>query len=100
MKTTLIMLGLASGLSMAPLLQAEPVVVETPGHVTVRTGVWTTVPDEYDGDYYTHEHHYYYGGKHELGDFEYEGRHYPERYEHEGKWLYGGKWEHHARKEK
>lgn len=99
MKTKLILMCLAGGLTMAPLLKAEPAVVVTPGSsTTVTAGVWTTVPEDYDGDYYVHQNHYYYGGKHEVGEFEWEGHHYKDRYEHEGKWVYGGKWEHHARK--
>jgi hypothetical protein len=99
MKTKMILMCLAGGLAMAPLLKAEPPVV-VPGSttVTVHTGVWTTVPDDYDGDYYLYNKHFYHGGKHEEGDFEFEGKHYKDRYEHEGKWIYGGKWEHHDRK--
>ncbi|EDY22276.1 hypothetical protein CfE428DRAFT_0401 [Chthoniobacter flavus Ellin428] len=91
MKTKLILLCLAAGLTTAPLLKAEP-------HITVTTGVWTNVPDDYDGDYYFYNKHYYHGGKHEAGDFEWEGHHYKDRYEHEGKWIYGGEWKHHDRK--
>ena len=79
---------------MTPLLKAEPRV-----GVTVTTGgTWTTVPDDYDGDYYFYNKQYYHGGKHEIGDYEWEGRHYKDRYEHEGKWIYGGEWKHHDRK--
>jgi hypothetical protein len=101
MQTKLILMCLAGGLTMAPLLKAEPPVVVIPGSTTtttVTTGVWRTVPEEYDGDYYTYNNQYYYGGKRETGDFESEGRHYTDRYQHEGKWIYGGKWEHHERK--
>lgn len=92
------MMCLAGGLTMAPLLKAEPPIVVTIPGVTVSTGVWTTVPEDYDGDYYIHENHYYYGGKHEVGDFDWENHHYQDRYYHDGKWIYGGKLEHHARK--
>jgi hypothetical protein len=99
MKSKLILMCLAGGLTMAPLLQAEPIVVLPGSTITVTThGVWTTVPDEYDGDYYTYNNHHYYGGKRETGDFEFEGRHYTDRYQHEGKWIYGGEWKHHDRK--
>ena len=95
MKSKLILMCLAAGLTMAPMLKAEPLHTT----VTVTThGVWTTVPDDYDGDYYYHNKQYYYGGKREIGDFEWEGRHYKDRYEHEGKWIYGGEWKHHDRK--
>ena len=101
MSTKLILMCLAGGLTMAPILKAEPPIVVAPGTTTTTTvtgGVWTTVPDDYDGDYYIYNKQYYHGGKHEVGDFEWEGRHYKDRYEHEGKWIYGGKWEHHDRK--
>lgn len=102
MKTRLILMCLAGGLTMAPLLKAEPPIVVAPGTstttTTTTTGVWTAVPDDYDGDYYFHNKQYYHGGKRETGDFEWEGRHYTDRYEHEGKWLYGGDWKHHDRK--
>jgi hypothetical protein len=92
MKTKLILMCLAGGLLMSPLLKAEPpVVVVTPG-------VWETVPEDYNGEYYTYNKHYYYGGTHESGEFESEGQHYKDRYQHEGKWIYGGKWEHHDHK--
>jgi len=96
---------IAGGLALAPLLKAEPPVVVEPGRTTTTTttvtgpGVWTTVPDDYEGDYYIYQDHYYHGGKFERGDFTWEGKHYPGRYFHDGKWIYGGKWEHHARKE-
>lgn len=93
MKTKLILMCLAAGLTTAPLLKAEPHTT-----TTVTTGVWTKVPDDYVGDYYFYNNQYYYGGKHETGDFEWEGHRYKDRYEHEGKWIYGGKWEHHDRK--
>jgi hypothetical protein len=92
MKTKLMLMCLAGGLIMSPLLKAEPPVV------IVKPGIWETVPEDYNGDYYTYDRHYYYGGKHETGDFEWEGRHYQDRYQHEGKWIYGGKWEHHDHK--
>ena len=99
MKTKLILMCLASGLTLSPLLQAEPQIVVTPGGTTIVThGVWTTVPEDYDGDYYFHNKQYYYGGKRESGDFEWEGRHYTDRYQHDGKWIYGGEWKHHDRK--
>ena len=94
MKTKLILMCLMGGLTTAPLLIAEP-----PRVTIVTPGFWQTVPDDYDGHYYSHNNRYYYGGKHEEGDFEWEGKHYPHRYEHEGKWIYGGKWERHVRKE-
>jgi hypothetical protein len=90
---------------MAPLLRAEPPVVVTPGTTTTtittveKPGMWITVPDDYDGYYFLYNDHYYHGGKYETGDFVWEGRHYRDRYMHDGKWIYGGKWEHHARKE-
>lgn len=98
MKTNLILMCLAGGLTLAPLVKADTKVVVTPGSTTISAGVWTTVPDDYDGDYYVHENHFYHGGRHEVGDFEWQGKHYKDRYEHEGKWVYGGKWEHHASK--
>jgi len=99
MKTKLILTCLAGGLIMAPVLKAEPPPI-VPGATTttVTSQVWTTVPEEYDGDYYTYNNQYYHGGRHESGAFEWEGRPYTDRYEHEGKWIYGGKWEHHGRK--
>jgi len=100
MKLQLTLFCLAGGLAMAPLLKADPTIVVTPGGThTVTSGVWTTVPDDYDGDYYLYNNHYYHGGKHEVGDFEWEGRRYKDRYMHDGKWIYGGKWDHHVRKE-
>jgi hypothetical protein len=98
MKTKLILMCLAGGLTMAPLLKAEPPVVVPGATITVERGVWTTVPEDYDGDYYFYNKHYYHGGKHESGEFTWEGRHYTDRYEHEGKWIYGGEWKHHDRK--
>src|SRR3954468_7423902 len=104
MKSKIILsLSVAAGLTAIPMLRAEPPVVVTPGTTTtttVRTGVWTTVPDDYDGAYYLYNKQYYYGGKHEVGDFDWEGHHYSDRYFHDGKWIYGGKWEHHGRKER
>jgi hypothetical protein len=101
MRTKLILMCLAGGLTMAPLLKAEPPVV-VPGTTTTTTtttsGEWTTVPEDYDGDYYIYNKHYYHGGKHEAGNFDWEGKHYTDRYEHEGKWIYGGEWKHHDRK--
>ena len=94
MKTTLILLCLAAGLTTAPLLKAEP---QTTTTTTVTSGTWTEVPKDYDGDYYFYNKQYYHGGKHETGDFEWEGKHYKDRYEHEGKWIYGGEWKHHDR---
>jgi hypothetical protein len=98
MKSKLFLMCLAGGLTMTSLVKADPAVVVTPGHTTVTTGVWTTVPDDYDGDYYLYNKRYYYGGKHEVGDFKWEGRSYKDRYMHDGKWIYGGDWEHHTRK--
>lgn len=101
MKTKLILMCVAGAMTLAPMLRAEPAVVVTPGSTTTTTvtrGVWTTVPHDYEGDTYLYNKQYYYGGRHEEGDFEWEGRHYKDRYEHEGKWIYGGKWEHHDRK--
>jgi hypothetical protein len=98
MKTKLLLMCLAGGLTMAPLLKAEPPIAPGTSTTITTRGVWTTVPDDYEGDYYFHNKQYYYGGKHELGDFESEGRHYQDRYEHEGKYLYGGEWKHHDRK--
>jgi len=98
MKTKLIMMCLAGGLTMAPLLQAEPAGTTTTTTTVTTPGVWTTVPEDYEGDYYFHNNQYYYGGKRETGDFEFEGRHYTDRYQHEGKWIYGGEWKHHDRK--
>ncbi len=98
MKTNLILICLAGSLATAPLLKADTHVTVSPGSINVTTGVWTTVPEDYDGDYYFHDGHYYHGGRHEVGEFEWNGAHYKDRYEHEGKWVYGGKWEHHARK--
>jgi len=105
MKTKLLLMTLSAGLAVAPLMKAEPpAVVVTPGTstttttTTTGTGVWTTVPDDYEGEYFIYNNQYYHGGKYEKGDFVWEGKHYPERYYHDGKWMYGGKWEHHARK--
>jgi hypothetical protein len=99
MKTNLILMCLAAGLTTAPLLKAEPVAPgSTTTTTTTTTGVWTTVPDDYDGDYYIYNKQYYHGGKRETGDFTWEGRHYTDRYQHDGKWLYGGEWKHHDRK--
>ena len=99
MKAKLILMCLAGGLAMAPLLKAEPPIQVIPGATTTTTTeVWKSVPDDYDGDYYIYQNQYYHGGKHETGDFEWEGRHYQDRYEHEGKWIYGGEWKHHDRK--
>jgi len=102
MQNKLLLMCVAGGLSLAPLLQAEPAVVVTPGSTTttttITTGVWKAVPEDYEGDYYNYNNQYYYGGKRETGDFEWEGHHYTDRYQHEGKWIYGGKWEHHGRK--
>jgi hypothetical protein len=95
---TVLLMAFIAGAAQLPLRAAPPVIVE-PGGVTVTTGVWTTVPDDYDGDYYIYNDRYYHGGKFERGDFVWEGRHYPDRYMHDGKWIYGGKWEHHSRKE-
>ncbi len=92
MKTKLILLFLAAGLTTAPLLKAEPQIT-----TTVTSSEWTNVPDDYDGDYYFYNKKYYHGGRHEAGDFEWEGKHYKDRYEHEGKWIYGGEWKHHDR---
>ena len=94
------------GLSVAPLLKAEPPIVVQPGTSTTTTtttvestpGVWTTIPEDYDGEYFMYDNHYYHGGRYEPGDFTYEGRHYTGRYFHDGKWIYGGKMEHHHRK--
>jgi hypothetical protein len=105
MKSKIILTLVAGGLSVAPLLKAEPPVVVQPGTTTTTTtttetaGVWTTVPEDYDGDYFIYNNQYYHGGKYEKGDFVWEGKHYQDRYMHEGKWIYGGKWDHHARKE-
>jgi hypothetical protein len=97
MKTKLILMCVAGGLTIAPLLQAEPPVPGATTTTTVTTGVWQTVPNDYDGDYYFYNKRYYHGGKYETGDFEWEGHHYKDRYQHEGKWIYGGKWERHHR---
>lgn len=82
-------------------LRAEP----PPGSTTTTTttvettpGVWTTVPEDYDGNVYIYNDHFYHGGRYEPGDFTWEGRHYTGRYFHDGKWIYGGKWERHMRK--
>ena len=105
MKSKIILTLIAGGLSVAPLLKADPPIVVQPGTGTTTTtttvetpGVWTTVPDDYEGQYYILDNHYYHGGKYETGDFTWEGRHYAGRYSHDGKWIYGGKWEKHARK--
>ena len=95
MKTKLILLCLATaGLTTAPLLKADEKTTTT---TTTHSEEWTSVPKDYDGDYYIYNKHYYHGGKHELGDYEWEGRHYKDRYEHDGKWIYGGEWKHHDR---
>lgn len=107
MKSKFILMSIAGGLALTPLLKADPPVVVTPGTTTTTTktttvegpGVWATVPDDYEGDTFIYQNRYYHGGKYEKGDFVWEGKHYPDRYFHDGKWLYGGKWEHHARKE-
>jgi hypothetical protein len=102
---TTILMFIAGGLAIAPVLRAEPPVVVTPGTSTTTTttttesaGVWTTVPEDYEGDYFIYNNQYYHGGKIEHGDFTFEGHPYHDRYMHDGKWMYGGKWEHHARK--
>ena len=98
MRTKLILMCLAGGMTMAPLLKAEPPIVLADATVTVHTGVWETVPEDYDGDYYFYNKRYYHGGRHEEGDYTWEGRHYKDRYEHDGKWIYGGEWKHHEKK--
>jgi len=89
----------ALGLAVAPL-RAEP----PPGSTTTTTqttttetspGVWTTVPEDYEGNVYFYDNHYYHGGRYEPGDFTWEGKHYTGRYQHDGKWIYGGKWDRH-----
>lgn len=94
MKTNLMLLCLAAGsLTMAPVLKAEPATTTT---TTTTSEVWKAVPEDYEGDYYFHNNQFYHGGRHEVGEYDYEGHHYKDRYEHEGKWIYGGEWKHHA----
>jgi hypothetical protein len=99
MKSKVILMSIAAaGLAFAPFVKAEPPVTTTTTTTVSTPGVWTTVPDDFEGDYFIYNNHYYHGGKYEKGDFVWEGRHYHDRYMHDGKWMYGGKWEHHARK--
>ncbi len=53
-------------------------------------GFYHRLPPRYAGEYYLHGGRYYYGGRHELGRFRYEGRYYPSRYSHGGRYYYGG----------
>lgn len=65
MKSKIILMSIAAGLAVAPLLKADPPVVVTPGAgstttttTTVTTpGVWTTVPDDFEGDYFIYNNH-------------------------------------------
>ncbi len=96
MKSKIILTLIASGLIVAPILKADPPIVVQPGTGSTTTtttttvdtpGVWTTVPDDYEGETFIIGNQYYHGGKYEKGDFTWEGRHYTDRYFHDGKWL-------------
>ena len=59
-----------------------------------RPGVYAVLPPGYGGAYYFHEGRYYYGGRHEVGRFYWNGRYYDHRYSHNGRYYYGGRYAH------
>ena len=85
----------ALGLTVATVRAEPPPGTSVTKTTTVEStpGVWTTVPEDYDGNVYIYDNHYYHGGRYETGDYTWEGKHYTGRYFHDGKWIYGGKWE-------
>lgn len=59
-------------------------------------GIWDTVPVGYVGETYVIDGRHYYGGRHEMGSFNYAGHHYTSRYIVNGRAYYGGHLVHHS----
>ncbi len=84
---------LALSASCALLL---PACLPPPPGVHVRAvvsnpGYYDRVPHNYHGSYYQHDGRYYYGGRHDVGHYHWNGQDYDSRYYHSGRYYYGGR---------
>lgn len=73
-----------------------PSCLPPPPHVQVRAvlaepGYYDTLPTGYRGEYYQEGGRYYYGGRHEVGRYQWNGRVYDSRYSHNGRYYYNGR---------
>ena len=51
---------------------------------------YTTLPTNYSGNAYLVDGRYYSGGQYQTGNYSYQGRSYPNRYNYNGQYYYGG----------
>ncbi len=51
---------------------------------------YTTLPQNYSGNAYLVDGRYYSGGQYQTGNYNYQGRAYPNRYLYNGQYYYGG----------
>ncbi len=56
-------------------------------------GYYDTLPRGYAGEAYLIDGRYYYGGRYETGNFDYQGRRYSDRYYHNDRYYYGGNYQ-------